>query len=142
MAQKNPQQVAAKWARNLGNATQDITDGVNAVQVAPTALAAQQKTLMLTKLTNAVNSGKWERGLNRVTVQDWKTAMISKGVQRVSAGAQAAEPKMANFMSQFLPYAQQVSQQIKGMPKLTLQDSKNRAAAAIDAFAAFGAQRK
>jgi hypothetical protein len=142
VAQKNPQQVASKWARNLGASTQDITDGVNAVTTSPTQAAAAQQAAMLQKLTAAVNNGKWARGLNRVSLADWKTAMISKGVQRVASGAQTAEPKMAKFMTDFLPVAQQVSQQVKAMPKLTLQDSKNRVNAAIDAFAAWGASRK
>ena len=141
MAQKNPQQVAQKWARNLGAATQDITDGVNSVQTAPTQQAAAAKNTMLAKLTQSVNNGKWERGLARVSLQDWKTAMISKGVQRVASGAQSAEPKMAKFMSDFLPVAQQVSQQVKAMPKITIEDSIARSAAAIRAFKAFGDSR-
>ena len=142
MAQKNPQTVAQKWSRNLGAATQDITDGVNAVQTAPTQQAANAKATMIAKLTQAVNNGKWERGLARVSLQDWKTAMIQKGVQRVASGAQSAEPKMAAFMTQFLPVAQQVSQQVKSMPKITVEDSIARSAAAIRAFKAFGDQRK
>jgi hypothetical protein len=139
---KNPQAVAQKWARNLGASTQDIVAGVDAVTTAPTQAAAARKTEMLAKLTNAVNSGKWERGLSRVSLQDWKNAMKDKGVQRVASGAQTAQPKMAAFMTEFLPVAESVSQQTKAMPKMTLEDSIARSAAAIRAFAEFGKSRK
>lgn len=139
---KNAQQVATKWSRNLGAATQDIVAGVDAVTTAPTQQAAARKNEMLQKLTQAVNNGKWEKGLARVSLQDWKSAMKDKGVQRVASGAQAAQPKMASFMQEWLPVAENISQQVKAMPKLTLQDSIARAAAAITAAAQFGESRR
>jgi hypothetical protein len=141
LAQKNAAKVAQKWATNLGASTQSITDGINAVTVAPTAAAAAKKGAMLQRLTAAVNSGKWEKGLNRVSLTDWKTATITKGVQRIASGAQAAEPKMQAFMTQWLPVAQQISDQVKTMPKLTVEDSIARVRFAITAAQAFGKSR-
>jgi len=141
-AQKNAQQVSQKWSRNLSGATQSITDGVNAVTQAPGVAAAAQQQAMLAKLTAAVQSGKWAARVSAVGLNDWKTAMTTKGIQRVASGAQAAEPKMAKFLTDFLPVAAQVSQEVSAMPKVTIEDSVNRSATAIRRFAAWGASRK
>ena len=142
MAQKNAATVTDKWARNLQGSTQSITDGVNAVQTNPAELAIAKKNEMKIKLNAAIDNGKWERGLSRTTVQGWKSAMIDKGVQRVSQGATSGKPKMAAFMQDFLPVAYQVSQQVKSMPKLTPEDSIARVRVAMDAFRQFGAGRR
>jgi len=139
---KNPQQIAAKWARNLGNSTQDIAAGIDAVTVSPTQQAAARQNEMLQKLTASVQNGKWAAGLSRVSLAEWKDAAKNKGVQRIAQGAQTAQPKMARFMTDWLPVADQISQTVKAMPKLTLQDSINRAAAAITAASQFGESRR
>ena len=105
---KSPQQVADKWATNLGAAGQAIKDGVNSVTTAPTALAAAAESRYISGVQNAVTSGKWQAGLNRVTLQDWKDTMLQKGLARVGPGAAAAKSKFASFMQQLLPYQQQL----------------------------------
>lgn len=141
MAQKNPADVAARWVRRTQAATQDYTDAVNRVTESPMQKAAAQKQAMIQKLTAAVNDGTWERGLARVSLADWKAKTSQVGAQRIAQGVTQAEGKMQTFMSQFLPYADSVSQQVKGMPKITLEDSIARASAAIRAMAAFKQQR-
>lgn len=123
---KNPQQVAQKWANNLGSSTAAIEAGVNAVQTAPTQLAKAKKAKMLANLTKAVQDGTWERGLDRVTLADWRTAMISKGIPRVGQGAQAAQGNFAEFMADMLPYQETLATQVKAMPDVTLDDNLNR----------------
>lgn len=126
MAKVTPQQAAEKWTRRLQSAGPDITNGINRVDTAPTQKAAAKKDKMLQNLTQAVNSGKWEAGLNRVTLADWKSAAINKGVPRISQGAASAAPKVASFMSQLLPYQDSLQQQVNSMPDLTIDDSINR----------------
>src|SRR5712664_2059135 len=138
---KNAQQVAQKWARNLGASTEDIKAGVQGVTVNPAALAVAKQAAMLQKLTAAVQSGKWAKGLGRVTLQSWQAAMMDKGISRVASGAQASEGKFAAFMTQLLPVAERVKAQVKTMPKLTVEDSIARSAAAIRAFSDFGKSR-
>jgi hypothetical protein len=104
--QTDPVAVSKKWAQNLGQAGPQITAGVQAVQTSPMAKAAAQVNQYLQGVTNAVNSGKWVRGLNRRTLSDWQNSMTTKGIPRISTGAQAAIPKMQAFMTQWLPYEQ------------------------------------
>jgi hypothetical protein len=141
VAQKNANDVAQKWSRNLSAATDSITKGVNAVTTAPSQAAIAQQAAMLAKLTASVQSGKWAKGLQRVDLQSWKTSMITKGVQRVASGAQTAEPKMQAFMTQWLPQAQAISDHVKQMPKMTIEDSVARVRYAMTQAQAFGKSR-
>lgn len=140
--QKNASQVAQKWSQNLSASTTSIQNGVNAVQTAPGQTAAGRQALMKAKLNAAIDSGKWAARVGSVSLGDWKAAMLNKGVQRVASGAQAAQPKMQAFLTEFLPVAAQVSATVDAMPKNTIEDSVARAGAAIRAFAQWGASRK
>ncbi len=126
MAKLTPQQFAEKWARRLQSAAPDITNGINRVDTSPTEKAAAKKDKMLTNLTQAVQGGKWEAGLRRVTLADWKKAAVEKGVPRIAQGASGAGPKVTNFASQLLPFQDTLVAQVKSMPDLTLEDSINR----------------
>lgn len=101
MAQ-TPDQIAAKWAQNLGAATQRITDGVNAVTVAPGQAAARQKALWLQNITAAQD--KWATNVAAVSLSEWQQSMTTKGIPRIASGAQAAQPKFTQFVSQLMPF--------------------------------------
>lgn len=127
MAQKTAAQVAQKWATRAQGATQALQDGINNVQTAPGSLAAAKQDKMLANLTASVLSGKWAANVSSITLQQWKDAMLTKGVQRYGAGVSAAQPKMQAFMSKLLPYQQGIQAQLQSMPDLTLQDNIQRA---------------
>lgn len=133
MAVKDPQAVAQKWATRLSAATQAITDGVNAVTQAPGAAAAAQADVWLANLQAARD--KWVRNVSAVTLQQWQSAMITKGVPRVASGATAAVPKMGQFMAQWLPYANQIAQSLP--PRGTIDQNIARVTAQIRGNAAF-----
>lgn len=137
MATPTPAQAAEKWGRRLKAAQPDIQRGVEAVTVAPTEQAANAQDKMLAKLTEAVTSGKWAKGLRRVTLQDWRDATIKKGIPRLAAGVDAGAPKMEAFMTEFLPHAERVSAEVAAMPDLTLEDSIARSNHAIRRLAEF-----
>ncbi|MEN4013997.1 MAG: hypothetical protein ROW48_18350 [Bellilinea sp.] len=126
MAKITPQEFAEKWARRLSAATPDIQRGVNRVDQSPTEKAAAKKDKMLANLTAAVQGGKWEAGLRRVTLADWKKQILEKGVPRISQGVQGAQGKVGEFASQLLAYQEGLVNQISNMPDLTLEDNINR----------------
>lgn len=133
MATHDPQTVAQRWAANLGAATQKITDGVNAVTVAPGQKAARQKAVWLQNTQSAAD--KWAANTAAVSLNSWQTAMTSKGVNRIASGAQAAESKMAAFLTAFLPAQASI---VAGLPpRGGLEQNIARSAALIRATAAW-----
>lgn len=137
MAKLTPQQFTEKWQRRIQSATPDITNGINRVDTSPTQQAAAKKDKMLQNLTASVQNGKWEAGLNRVTLADWKSAAINKGVPRIAQGAAGAGAKLTNFASQLLPFQDSLASQVKSMPDLTLEDSINRMTTWVRGMAKF-----
>lgn len=131
------QQFAEKHARRLKGATEDIRRGVQAVTEAPTLKAAAQQDKMLARLTEAVNSGKWARGLRRVTLEEWKDKTLTKGIGRIAAGIDAAQDKMIDFGGQLLEYEATLQREIEGMSDLTLEDSISRMTAWCRGMARF-----
>lgn len=134
---KSAQAVAEKWARRTAASTQDMIDGVNAVRTNPAESAIAKKQKLVANFNAAVNDGRWERGLRRVSLDSWKQAMIQKGVQRVAQGADAAKGKMTSFMAELLPYQDSVKAEIDNLPDLTLEDSANRMTTWMRRMAAF-----
>lgn len=98
---KNPADVAKKWAQNLGNAGEAIKQGVNAMTVNPAEKAAAQADVAVRNYGRAKD--KMVAGLQRTTLESIKSAMIKKGIPRITEGAAQAQPKMMAVMQQLLP---------------------------------------
>lgn len=129
MARVTPEEAADYQIAGITAATEKMRKGAERLTVSPTERAAAKKDKMLARLTEAIQNGSWERGLRRVTLEDWRKAYIEKGLGRVASGAQNARPKLVNFFTQFLPYVDRAKAEIDKMPDLTIEDSANRAAA-------------
>ena len=107
---KDPNAAAQKWAANLAGATQAIRDGVQGVSTAPGQLAAQKKQLYISGVT--ASADKWARNVASVSLQEWQNAMTTKGVDRIASGAQAAQPKMAQFLGRLIPFQENLKRQL------------------------------
>lgn len=128
MARVTPQEFADKWRRRISGATEDIRRGIDRVQTAPGQSAAEAQEAMQTNLNEAINSGRWARNVSNVTLDQWKTAARDKGVARVAPGAQAAESKMTRIAQDLLPAVDAAAAEAKRIPKVTIDDSIQRAA--------------
>jgi len=137
MVTKTPEQIADKWARNLGASTEEIRLGVAGVTQNPAQLAIAAKDKMVANFLAAVQSGKWERGLGRVSLSDWQKAMTEIGIPRMAAGATAAKPKMAAFMREVIPHIEQLQGELASMPSLTLDQNIARSAHFLRGMAEF-----
>ena len=123
---KDPSEVAEKWARRLKASTEDMRKGIEAVSEAPTKKAAEKLDKLLNNLTEAITSGKMASALEKVTLDEWKSAFLNKGIGRVAAGVDGSTDKMTEFMKQLLPAIESAKKKIEGMPDTTLEDRINR----------------
>ena len=122
-----PEQAAAKWQQRLSAATQDITNGVNRVTVAPGQQAAEKFQKWQQGVQEAAQ--KWRRNVARVSLEDWKQSMIQIGIPRVAQGAQAKQGKFQSFAQDFFAHLERGVSQIDAMPDTTFEDRVNRAVA-------------
>jgi hypothetical protein len=98
----SPDQIASKWSSRLAQSGDQIKSGVQGVNVAPGQLAARQRNVWQQNLIAAAD--KWASRVAAVSLAEWQQDMLNKGVPRIASGAQAAQPKFAQFMGQLLPY--------------------------------------
>lgn len=129
MAKLTPAEFADKHNRRMKASIPDIQKGIERVTESPTAKAAGKKDKMLAGITEAVNSGKWERGLKRVSLDEWKTKTIDKGLGRIAAGVDAARGKVEAFAEQLNSFQDTLKTKVDAMPDTTQEDRINKAVA-------------
>jgi len=126
MANLTAAEFQEKHARRLKASTEDMRRGIDRVTESPTSKAAAKQDKMLANLTASVQSGKWKQGLERVSLEDWKTKARDVGVNRVAAGIDAAKSKVIAFAEELLPHIDRQKAKIASMPDVTLDDNINR----------------
>ena len=67
--------------------------------------------------------------------------MLTKGLPRIAAGASSGEPKMLNFLDQFLPYVAAGKKELERIPRGDLQTNIARAVAMMEHNAKFKSSR-
>ena len=119
MAHGSPQDVTAKWLRNIQNATQEISAGVDRVTVAPGAAAVAKRQKWVNAMADPAIQDKWARNTGAVGLETWRAAMKEYGVNRVAQGAQAKQAKMEAAMASLLPFIDNVRSQVRAMDDST-----------------------
>lgn len=123
-----PDQIAQDWANRLAAARDKAQRGIEAVTVAPGQAAARQKNVYLANVQ--ASADKWARNTAAVPLSEWQQAMTGKGLDRMAAGAAAAQGKVAQFMSKLLPAIQTIKAGLP--PRGTYEQNKARAVAMMD----------
>lgn len=131
------EQIVKIWAERGANSADAVRAGVNAVTENPAAKAAAAVDLWAANVAKAKD--KFRQSLEKVTLQDWKQAMLGKGLQNMQNGYndKQNQNKFAAFMREFLPHVRAGAAQVKLMRKGTLQDGIDRAVFQIKHNAAF-----
>lgn len=137
MAKLSPAEFREKHARNMKASIPDIQKGIERVTESPTKKAALKKDKYLAGIQEAVASGKYERGLNSVSLEEWKSKTIQKGLGRISAGIDAAGPKVEEFAAQLNAFQDTAKAKIDKMPDTTQDDRINKAVAWMREMAKF-----
>ena len=125
MAMPSAAEAAAKWATALPAAQQRYIDGVNSVNVSPGALAARAAPLWAAN--TAAAQSKFAKNSAAVTLQEWQQATATKGAQRLSSGAQAAQSKVEATFAKLFPAIQNAVNSLP--PRGDLEANINRSAA-------------
>lgn len=126
MAMADAASIAEKWSQRLAGATTAYKEGVQRVSENPMQKAAANVEGYRQGIMDAISSGKWQAGLNRVSLQQWKEAAGNVGAQRLASGASAAKPKMMAFLQQFLPVLANNVAQVKQSPNATFEQRMAR----------------
>jgi len=123
---KDAKKVAEKWNRRLKGAVEDIRSGVEETTKNPAEEAVKKKAKWVARMTSKEVQDKWEKRLRGVTLEDWKNAMINKGIGRISAGVDEATDDFEEFMGELLPHIEEGKKTIEKMPDVTLEDNIRR----------------
>lgn len=121
-----PNDISDKWNRRMKGAVSDIQKGIDGVTESPMEKAASKKDKMLQNLTASVNNGKWEAGLRKVNLADWKQMTKEKVGARLGTGVDQAMNKRRTFDQYLVNQLNAVLPEIAQMPDMTLEDSVNR----------------
>jgi hypothetical protein len=133
-----PQQIVQRWA-DRGSTSQDtVRAGVNAVTESPTEKAAARSDYWLRRLNEPGTRRKYEDNLRAVSLSMWKQAMIVKGIPNMQTGYANGREKFQRFMNAFLPFARQVGDEVRAMPRGNIQQSIDRARHVIMRFHEWG----
>jgi hypothetical protein len=135
-----PQKALEKWKSRMQASVAEMKDGVNAVQTAPTAAAAAAADKWLANVTQAKDA--FVSGCNDTSLQDWKSAMLTKGAQNMTTGVRDLSPRAQKAMADLINFSQQVSQQIQSMPNTTESDADARMLANVAAMRAYRKGRR
>lgn len=122
------QSVSQKWADRLSGATAEISAGIDRVTVAPGQKAAQKKDKWLQNVQ--ASADKWATRVGSVSLESWKQAAKTIGVQRVATGAQAKKDKFASFITEFSTHLDALDQKLSSMPDTTFEQRMARMVAA------------
>lgn len=132
-----PDQIVRMWAERGAASAEAVKAGVNSVQESPGAKAAAQADLWVQRVAAAKQ--RFIDKSQAVTLNDWKQAMLGKGITNMQNGYNDAQNqrKFLAFMRVFLPYVREGAARVRAMPKGNLQQAIARAEAMIRHNAAF-----
>ncbi|RLB83711.1 MAG: hypothetical protein DRH24_06445, partial [Deltaproteobacteria bacterium] len=107
------------------------------VTEAPSKKAIAAKERMKARLIEALDKGKWERGLGKYTLEQWKADMKEKGIPNISRGIERARDKLIDFYGQLFPYQDALKKKIEEIEKVDIEDSIRRVETWIRGMHAF-----
>lgn len=132
MAKVTAAQWLDKWGRRLNAAGTDIQNGVKAVTVAPGQSAAAAKALWLQRVQESADL--WAKQVAGVSLQQWQSAMLSKGVGRIAAGVTQAQSTKTQAITNLLAAVDQSAAAANALPRGSLEQNIQRAVTFMQAM--------
>lgn len=117
---------ADKLKRGISTHGQDYQSGVNKVTENPAQKAIAAKDVWEAGIRDAIANNRYEKGLSKVTLADWKNSVNNGGVMRYTASADKAAANYAKFAAEFYPFLQNVQNEVNALPRRNFQESLQR----------------
>ena len=114
-----------RWKDSASLGQQRYTEGIQATQKDVAALAVAAKPKMLANVTQAINSGRWERGIQRGGTAYWKQQAVAKA-GNYATGISAGGDKYQQAAQIWYPIIDSAAASVRSMPNGSFQDSLNR----------------
>ena len=81
---------------------------------------------MARKVAESIASGKWQRAVSGVTLQEWKNAALNKGAGRIAAGVDGAQQKSMQMAEKLLAAVDSAVSQTNAIPRGSFEDNVQR----------------
>jgi hypothetical protein len=121
------EEYAARWGQGLTQSIERMRTGIENVTVAPGRSAAAKADKWHAAISRADTKAKWAARVGAVPLEVWQSAMINKGLNRISSGVEEANGKMAEYGTKLIAHQNALLTELERMPDITLEDSINRA---------------
>ena len=122
----NASEFAARWGQGLKGSVERIRAGVQRVDESPGKRAAAKADKWHAAISSTETKDKWRRRLGAMTLEEWQTAMLNKGVNRIAAGVDNAQGKVVAYGEKLLSHQNRLLGELDTMPDVTLEDSISR----------------
>ncbi len=134
---KDVDRTVNKYNTRASVATDDYKFGVENPARSPTDAAIAQRKTLETKMASKETWDKWEAARKAVGDEGWRKGALDKGVDRYAPGVRAGLGKYQDFYAKFKEHLERKVEEIKKMPKVTIDDSIKRATEMIRHNAGF-----
>jgi hypothetical protein len=134
---KTAQQAAQAWEQSAGRAATNYEQGVNSYAGDWAGATTRQQSVMLSNLTQAINSGRWAQGVQQVGTQGWKSRTQSK-IGNYTTGFSAGAARQASAIAKILAAEANIVGSLP--PRGTYEQNKARATAVMDGLHALRGQ--
>jgi len=128
---KDPEIGAKKLLERVRASRPFYIHGAMNPKISPTEAAIAVADSWHRIMSDTRTKEKWIEGRRAAGDETWLAGVIGKGADRLIPGVEFGIGKYLEFASEFYPYMAPKIAEIKRMPKVTIEDRINRAAAMI-----------
>jgi hypothetical protein len=114
-------EVTARLVSGAQAAAGRYVEGIRNTDVNPMAKAAEKAAKAQAGFVDAIQSGKWQRGLAAATKEEWVAGATAGGGSAYAAGVSAKAGKIARKLGPVLEATYRISDAVANMPTDTIQ---------------------
>jgi hypothetical protein len=126
---RTAQQAAEAWVQSQSRATTNYQTGIQNTQADWAGRTKAQRAVMLANLNQAVNNGDWDRGIDNVGNNGWKSRTVAK-LANYGVGFSAGAGRQASAIAKILNAEANIVGSLP--PRGTFEQNKARATAVMD----------